>query len=160
MKAKLDVLIYNFTKERIPSKKFFLNKLSEFLCTLKENKSVEISLIFVSPSQMKKLNYYWRNKNEVTTVLSFPSFIGDYFADKDQQKTIFSIKDLGEIIFCPKKIKQEAKRSSIKEKDLYLQLLAHGFLHLYGFSHSTKIDSQKMIKFEKLLLENKFAFND
>ncbi len=144
MRTKAEILIYNFTKERLPSKKFFSEKLNYFLKKLKENKSVEIAIIFVSPSQIKKLNYYWRKKNKITSTLSFPS-----------QIAFFKIKDLGEIFFCPQKIKQEAKKYKIKELDLYAKLLAHSLLHLYGFSHSSKIDSKKMIQLEKLLLENK-----
>lgn len=144
MRTKAEILIYNFTKERLPSKKFFSEKLNYFLKKLKENKSVEIAIIFVSPSQIKKLNYYWRKKNKITSTLSFPS-----------QIAFLKIKDLGEIFFCPQKIKQEAKKYKIKELDLYAKLLAHSLLHLYGFSHSSKVDSKKMIQLEKLLLENK-----
>lgn len=144
MRTKAEILIYNFTKERLPSKKFFSEKLNYFLKKLKENKSVEIAIIFVSPSQIKKLNYHWRKKNKITSTLSFPS-----------QIAFFKIKDLGEIFFCPQKIKQEAKKYKIKKLDLYTKLLAHSLLHLYGFSHSSKIDSKKMIQLEKLLLENK-----
>ncbi|HOK17247.1 MAG TPA: rRNA maturation RNase YbeY [Candidatus Paceibacterota bacterium] len=144
MKTKAEILIYNYTKERIPSKKFFSEKLNDFLKKLKENKSIEIALVFVNPSQIKKLNYYWRKKNKVTSTLSFSS-----------QIAFSRIKDLGEIFFCPQKIKQEAKKYKIKELNLYSRLLAHSLLHLYGFSHSSKTDSKKMIQLEKLLLENK-----
>lgn len=155
MEKRLEILIYNRSKQKIPPEDFFRKILSLFLKKLKEKNRVEISLIFISPQQIKKLNSFWRKKNKPTSVLSFPSQFHKFFNKKYRSKLFFKIKDLGEIIFCPEIIKNQAKKENLKIEYLYKRLLAHSLLHLYGFSHSQKSDFLKMFKLEKILLENK-----
>lgn len=155
MVQKPEILFYNFTSLKVPSKNFFINALISFLKKLKEKKKIELSIIFVGLKTMKKLNAFWREKNEPTTVLSFRSNFDELFKGEKFKKDFKKEKDLGEIIFCPLVIKKRAKKEKIKEKDLYIKLLAHSLLHLYGYTHSKKKDSLKMKEKEELLLENK-----
>lgn len=161
MNKNLDILIYNLTTQKIPSKEFFRKNLDDFLKKLKEKRRVELSLIFVSPLQMKKLNFSWRKKNKSTSVLSFPSQFLYLLRKKTKYKLFLKKKDLeeiidlGEIIFCPKIIKKQADKEKTSEKEIYRRLLAHSLLHLYGYSHNKKADLFKMLKLETKLLENK-----
>ncbi|MGC8881171.1 MAG: rRNA maturation RNase YbeY [Minisyncoccia bacterium] len=120
---------------------------------LKEKEKVEISLIFVNPAQIKKLNYYWRKKNTPTSVLSFPSQITFYLKKSIKNKKILKTKDLGEIIFCPAIIEKQSRKEKIDKKEKYRYLLAHSLLHLYGYSHFKKAEFLKMTQKEKILLE-------
>lgn len=151
MKPSLEVLFYNFSKEKIPKKEFFVKEIKKYLKKLKEKKKVEIALIFVSSKEIRKLNYYWRKKNQITSVLSFKSNFSSVF----KKNNILKTKDLGEIVFCPSKIEKMAKKEKKKSTEVYSYLLAHSLLHLYGFTHSSSFDSLRMIKMEKFLLENK-----
>lgn len=153
MNQRLEVLFYNFTNQKIPNKDFFKRNLRNFLKKLKEKERVEISLIFVPPKKIKKLNYYWRKKNKATSVLSFPTQLNFYLKKGIKNKKILERKDLGEIIFCPAVVKTQAKQEKINIEEKYRQLLAHSLLHLYGYSHSKKAEFLKMAKQEKILLE-------
>ncbi len=148
MKKRLEILFYNFSGQKIPSKNFFSGLLESFLLKLKETKPVEISLIFVKPQLIKKLNSFWRKKNKETTVLSFPSGFLSFF-----KKDFFKKRDLGEIVFCPQVIKKKAKKEKITQKELYKKLLAHSILHLYGYSHFKEKDLKEMLEKEENLLK-------
>jgi probable rRNA maturation factor len=83
-------------------------------------KSMELSIVFVDESKIKKLNKKYRNVNKSTDVLSFD---GDGFVS------------MGELIFCMDVIKFKAKSSRLSSK-LYLgMLMLHGILHLLGYEH-------------------------
>lgn len=146
---KNEILVYNYSKERLPLTKKEIISLSQRILTLfGEREKVCLSLIFVSPSEIKKLNHYWRKKNEPTTVLTFP-----YSADslsKDHQE--IKEKDLGDIFFCPVIIKKRAQESKISYKKHFVILLIHSLAHLYGYDHKNKRDSLIMEEVEKNIL--------
>ena len=141
------VLLYNRTNSVVPSKQFFVKHLKDFLEKLKEKRKVEISLLFVSPSVIRRLNRQWRGKDKVTTVLSFP--VSRIFQQIEEQE---GIKELGEIIFCPSEIKKKSVREKSNVREIYKKLLAHGLLHLYGYSHNKDKERLEMEKLEKRLL--------
>jgi probable rRNA maturation factor len=103
----------------------------------------DVNIVFVKQKQIKELNKEYRNKDEVTDVLSF---------------NIDSDTTLGEIYLCPEYVINNIGGKKFKEE--ILRLLIHGFLHLKGFEHKTKFDefeykSEPMyIKQEEIL--NKF----
>jgi len=146
---KNEILVYNYSKERLPLTKKEIVSLSQRILTLfGEREKVCLSLIFVSPSEIKKINHYWRKKNEPTTVLTFP-----YSADslsKDHQE--IKEKDLGDIFFCPVIIKKRAQESKISYKKNFVILLIHSLAHLYGYDHKNKRDSLIMEEVEKNIL--------
>ena len=82
-----------------------------------EGKEFDLSIALVGPGRIKELNKKYRKKNRVTDVLSF------------------LYNDSGEIIICPTKVKENAKRfKSTFEKEL-ARVLIHGILHLFGYDH-------------------------
>ena len=85
---------------------------------------------------MRVLNAKFRNKNQVTNVLSFP----DIEFHKVRTDCI------GEIIISMDVVKEEAKKSKKKEIEHLIHLLIHSMLHLQGFTHKSK---QKQIIMEK-----------
>ena len=96
-------------------------------------KEVSFSLILLENLEAKKLNSYFRNKNKIPDILSFP------FGEKDGKKNI-----LGDIVITPKMLKKNYK--AIKEG--YQKLLVHGLLHLLGFDHVRDSDFKKMNEIE------------
>jgi len=146
---KNEILVYNYSKERLPlTKKEIVSRSQRILTLFGEREKVCLSLIFVSPSEIKKLNHYWRKKNEPTTVLTFP-----YSADslsKDHQE--IKEKDLGDIFFCPVIIKKRAQESKISYKKYFVILLINSLAHLYGYDHKNKRDSLIMEEVEKNIL--------
>ena len=103
----------------------FLKKIAQKI--LKKEKESGLSIAFVNPARMKKLNKKYRRKDRVTDVLSFgsnqkfPSF---------QKHT-----ELGEVIICLSEVRKNAKQyKSTFEREL-VQVLIHGILHLLGYDH-------------------------
>lgn len=137
MVFKPEVLIYNLDRQNIPTKRFFCSIIEKSLIVLKERKKVSLSLIFVNPQNIRRLNNYWRGKNEKTTILSFP----------------FEEKILGDIFLCPEEIKRQAKRFNISINSFYQKLVVHGLLHLYGYTHNKKQDRLKMEHLENKILQ-------
>ncbi|MBI5254760.1 rRNA maturation RNase YbeY [Candidatus Falkowbacteria bacterium] len=109
---------------------------------LKIHKSQAISLAFVTPLVIKKINLAYRGKNEVTDVLSF---------EEDGSES------LGEIIICLARAKQRAKVAGWPLKNEVAKLLIHGYLHLMGYDHEKSVSvAYKMESLEKRIL-NKFV---
>ncbi len=80
-------------------------------------KNYELSLVFIGNQLAKKLNQTYRHKNDPANVLSFSLD-----------------KNTGEIFINLAKVKTDAKMTS---------LLIHALLHLKGWQHSSKMDSEE-----------------
>ena len=104
-----------------------------------------ISVFFVSPAEIKKLNKEHRHKNRTTTVLSFPQ--DEPIKNKPDQKKIV----LGDLFLCPEVIWDKG------EHDLEFYF-THGLYHLLGFSHHemASIPSTKYLVEEPTSLFNSF----
>jgi len=100
-----------------------------------KNKNISVSLAIVEPTEIKKLNKKYRQKDKVTDVLSFAEYKNLAAIRKSVDKSLF----LGEIILCYDDIKQYAKKEGLVFKQELAQVVAHGILHLLGFSHSRRM---------------------
>lgn len=92
----------------------------------------ELSLVFISAKESKKLNLTYRGKNKLANVLSFP----------------FNKKS-GEIFISTKASTKDAKNFQMNHKNFIFYLFIHGTLHLKGLNHGKKMD----------ILEKKFLGN-
>jgi probable rRNA maturation factor len=78
----------------------------------------DINIIFITPAQIKKLNQEYRNKDQVTDVLSF---------------NIESSDILGEIYICPQHIVNNTDSKELEKQ--IVRTFIHGILHLQGYDH-------------------------
>ena len=123
--------IYNKTKIRFDKSR--VKKVASFI--LKKYKlKQDVTLVFVGLAEIKKLNNSYRGKNKVTDALSF------VYNDAE---------DLGEIVVCLPKLKQDANDFDLKLISLLDTVMVHAFMHLIGFDHKTKNQSQLMEKQER-----------
>tara|TARA_Y100000768_G_C23765562_1_gene580730 strand:+ start:227 stop:691 length:465 start_codon:yes stop_codon:yes gene_type:complete len=111
------------------------------------NKLFECTLLLSESQEIKVLNKKFRNKNQVTDVLSFP-----FFERKELKKKIKNEKEiyLGDIIINLNKIK--FKKNSKKFLLEFNKLWVHGLVHLFGYDHKKDKDFFSMLKIEKRLL--------
>ena len=102
------------------------------------------SLLLSGPSEIKKLNTKFRNKNKSTDVLSFP-----FYSKKKLAQLIKKEKDiyLGDIIINLKEIKNKNNKTQFKKNFDYLWI--HGLLHLFGHKHKLNKDFRAMRRIEK-----------
>ena len=94
---------------------------------------LELTLVFVSKKEVKRLNHTFRKKNQPTDILSFES-LGD--------------PSLGEVILCPEVIVQKSFQNHWTQRCEYIYMISHGILHLLGFNHQTASEEAHMLAFQ------------
>ena len=120
-------------------------KIVQFILK-KENKEGEISIALVEPEEIRELNKDYRKEDSVTDVLSFANK-NDIIEIKDKKEHF-----IGEIVLCPKKIKDNAREFKIDFTKELCWALIHGVLHLLGYEHKSLEGAKKMKKKEKYYL--------
>jgi len=127
--------INNQTDFRIPRKQIdSLLKLVQK--KIKTKKQQIVSLGFVSPSVIKKLNKIYRKKDQATDVLSFAG----------------EGETMGDIIICAAIAEKQARQFKHSFSKEIIRLVLHGYLHLLGYNHEKKGEARKMEALEKSLL--------
>lgn len=110
-------------KARIPRRFLtaWLESLTKFLPAhdRRKLKGKEITLVFLSRPEAKRINFQFRRKNYATDVLSFAG-----------QGEI-----LGELIFCTEVLKIQAKEHGLSFEAELGYMVLHGVLHLLGYDH-------------------------
>lgn len=101
-------------------------------------KSGAVSVAFVSPAVIRRLNREYRGKDKVTDVLSFP------FSGKET---------VGEVLICLAQAKKQAREFGHSVEDEVAILLTHGLLHLFGHDHLKKKEAKKMFTSQKKILK-------
>ncbi len=112
--------IKNTTKIKTPSLPF--QKIKEKVL----GKKYELSLVFIGDKLSKKLNLQYRKINKPTNILTFPL-----------------AKDAGEIFINLNLAKKQAPKFNKSYTNFIGLLLIHGFMHLKGYSHSAKMESEE-----------------
>ena len=138
---KREILIYNQSKRKIPEK-FIKDTISKTLDFLKLKQPVELAVLVVSPSEIKRLNKIWRHKDYIPDELSFGfnSRKITKFA-KEQNRVL----ELGEIVVNVNKI---------IDKSNLAKILVHSLLHLLGLHHEkSESEARQVEKIEKQILK-------
>ena len=94
----------------------------------------ELLIRLVSPVEIQVLNKEYRNKNQVTNVLSFQSEIPD-----EVEESI-----LGDVVICVDVVREEALVGDKKFADHLTHMAVHGILHLIGHDHEDITSAYKM----------------
>ncbi|MES2409407.1 MAG: rRNA maturation RNase YbeY [Patescibacteria group bacterium] len=94
-------------------------------------KKYELSVVFIGPKEMQKINLSYRNKDYATDILSFP------LSDTS-----------GEIFICKQKADQKSKEYDREKNNFLYFLFIHGLVHLKGFEHGSRMDTEEE-KFRK-----------
>jgi len=128
----------------IDKKIFLINKKNK---QYKKNTLI-CTLLLSGPSEIKKLNNKFRNKNQSTDVLSFP-----FYKKKNLENKLRRDKEiyLGDIIINLNKIKN--KNSRIKFENDFNKLWIHGLVHLFGHRHKKNKDFNDMQRIENEYLK-------
>lgn len=137
---RLNLEINNTDKS--PVKKTFVKKV--IMLTLEKSgylelvkKNLNLSLAWVNEVEIRRINKQYRKKDKATDVLSFCEFEDTSVLKSSTDSELF----LGELILCYNYIKESAQNCS-SETDLQKELariIAHGVLHLLGYSHGKKM---------------------
>lgn len=113
-----------------------LEKVAATAAELEGYSGGEVSIAFVSNHQIKELNNNYREKNEVTDVLSFP-------IDEEM---------LGDIIISASRAAEQAAEYGHSLKRELAYLTVHGMFHLFGYDHHSKEEKNEMRQKEERVL--------
>lgn len=122
-----------------------------------EGDDLAAEIIICDEEEIARLNSRFRDKNEVTDVLSFPSLDGvkgkalykkDFPADLDEDGNIF----IGSIAICMSRALEQADEYLHSPEREINYLAAHGVCHLLGYDHITDADKREMrVKEENIM---------
>lgn len=119
----------------------------------------EVSLSFVGEDEIRELNKEYRDTDKVTNVLSFPTVdnpergvidLASHASDLNPETWLLN---LGDIIICLPRAKQQAKEygHSLKREVAFLSL--HSLLHLLGYDHMNQADEEQMTAVQNAVLD-------
>lgn len=110
----------------------------------------ELSISFVSNDKIQDLNRYYREKNNVTDVLSFPMVD---FKERNEKENITE-ELLGDVVISFEIVKKQSLEynHSIEREISYL--ICHSIFHLLGYNHMEKEEKETMRRKEKELMSN------
>ena len=119
-------LTHKFIKETVD---FIQKKLIEKeIISAKDNRKLVIA--FITEKSMTKLNTQFRNKAQVTDVLSFSPVDGE---------------GLGELALCVPKVQAQAQEENLTLEEETAYLVLHGILHLLGYHHEGEGESARLM---------------
>lgn len=88
----------------------------------REKASASITVTFLGPIRMRRLNREWKGHDTPTDVISFalPSPDGTL---------------VGDVYICPSVARRSAKELGIPPREELVRLVVHGTLHVLGYDH-------------------------
>jgi len=113
------------------------------LATENFGKDAEVSVSFVSNSEIKNLNKIYRNKDSVTDVLSFPLTGDDGSVELNPDTGAVMLGDV--VISLETAVKQAQNYGHSLEREVGF-LTVHSMLHLLGYDHETSLLDQRIMR--------------
>lgn len=107
----------------------------------------EISVTFVDSGEIKTLNREYRQKDQVTDVLSFPQF--DDLNRIPEEGEIC----LGDVVICKDKALEQAEELGHSFQREIIYLFTHSILHLLGYDHMEEDEKKDMRQREEEVME-------
>ena len=115
------VTLFNKPKKLPIPRAFFVAAKNALL-----GKSYELSIVFVGPARMRRLNRAYRKIDKTTDILSFP------LSETE-----------GEIFISTAVARREAVKFGRPFDNFLLFLLIHGFFHLKGMKHGSRMEREE-----------------
>ena len=128
----------NLWNKNIKEKNIFFNTLVGFFTKKYRfiKKKVSLTILLSDNKNIKELNKRFRNKNQPTDILSFPS---------EKKFNVKKSSYLGDIVISYEFINKSKALSNLEFKDKVTKIFIHGFLHLLGYDHIKLNDFKKML---------------
>ncbi len=113
-----------------------------------------LDIAIVGDRAMRSLNRRFRNIDETTDVLSFPSGpVGPERPGNEISAPALELDHIGDIVISIDEALRQAEEDAVALDVAVDRLLIHGVLHLHGFDHHTARDAARMRRKENRLLE-------
>ena len=105
----------------------------------------ELGVCTVGAPESARLNARFRGRDHATNVLSFPATPLPPPAGRRAP--------LGELVICPRVLRQEARAQARSLRAHWAHLVVHGALHLVGYDHERAADARRMERREIAVLQ-------
>ncbi len=136
-----------------PSFSYSQNTLDDIVVIISKNilqqQNWVLNIVFIEPEGIQKLNNKYRQKDEVTDVLSF-----HYHDDFSQ---LWSEDIAGELIFCEERVISQWKEYGLWAEKEFYKLVIHSCLHILWFDHEDDSEYEEMKKWEELVWDEIFV---
>jgi len=146
----------NITNFLLKTSKKILPKtiLANFL--QKKSNILQLNIILLADSQIKKINQQFRQQNKPTNVLSFANLNETELQTKNINQVLgdSNFVTLGDILFAYQTIQKEAKQQNKTFQNHLTHLLTHAILHLLGYDHQQPEMAKIMEEQEIAILQN------
>jgi probable rRNA maturation factor len=93
-----------------------------------------LNYIFVNDDYLLAMNRHYLRHDTLTDIITF-----DYSSDEKSKNTIS-----GEIYISIDRVRENAEKFGVKEKDELHRVMAHGLLHLCGFRDKSLSEKKRM----------------
>jgi len=124
-----------------PVNKPLVRRLVRAILADHDHSDSDVSVLFVSDDEIRKLNLEYRSKDRPTDVLSFWSDGSSVVAD--EAETV-----LGDVVVSTDRAAVQARRFRRSFDREILKLTAHGVLHLLGLDHERPGERTEMRRLE------------
>ncbi len=125
---------------------FISQVVKETSRVLKIRKHFQFSVILVDSATIQIINRDYRQKDQVTDVISFASNDVLGFEIKE------SINELGDIFINVDRIRSQAQDYGHSLKREFSFLVTHGLLHLLGYDHMNDKEEKEMFNLQEEIL--------
>lgn len=122
-----------------------ISYVNQTLTAIGFNQACDISIRLIDIAESHELNFYYRQKDKPTNVLSFASELPDDIARMLEQKP------LGDLAICIPVVLQEASEQQKTVEAHFAHMVVHGTLHLMGYDH--ELGEQQALAMETIEIE-------
>lgn len=120
--------------------------MKECIRILKIKKKFQFSVILVDSDTIQEINKQYRQKDQVTDVISFAS--NDILGFEIKE----SINELGDIFINVDRVRSQALDYGHSLKREFSFLVTHGLLHLLGYDHMNPQEEKEMFQLQEEIL--------
>lgn len=141
--------IYNNTNYDITEELSVLKKVLNLTLKKEKVKKATFNIIFITDTEIQKINKQYRNQDKPTDVISFA------LEENKKEQAFLKERVLGDIYISIDRAKKQADDYNHSLKRELCFLAVHGLLHLLGYDHQTKEEEKIMFKKQELILDGK-----
>ncbi len=136
------VVIQNSINDKSIDEEKLITHLDLLLTDLGKGDS-ELLVRMVDVEEIQNLNDTYRNKNQSTNVLSFPSDLPEEVGEAI----------LGDVVICLDVVRLEAEQQNKTFENHLMHMAVHGTLHLLGYDHIQPEEAETMEALEVKILK-------
>ena len=142
MSTDFPVQIFNISGISIPIKESDAIFISKLVQAHQKCEFELIELVFVDEQEITRINNTYLNYNYVTDIITFR--LDDRIDNSAIEGTIYC---------CAQRISEQASEFNQTQKDEFLRVMIHGFIHLIGYSDQTLEEKKTMTTLEDYFLD-------